>query len=157
MCANGRNGAPYVRYVAQVTCDKPSCERGSRASYVRPYTVDTLAVDARHGRLLVVTAAPFDYTRHAFTGPALLRVLDLRSGRALGAYPLGVGFRAQLVLDPRADRLAALLDGGSGPPGPDPWGWLPAGVRHRLPFLPPPPVGTTLHPASATIFDTARL
>ncbi len=37
MCANGRNGAPYVRYVAQVTCDKPSCERGSRASYVRPY------------------------------------------------------------------------------------------------------------------------
>jgi len=38
MCANGRNGAPYVRYVAQVTCDKPSFERGSRASYVRPYT-----------------------------------------------------------------------------------------------------------------------
>ncbi len=120
-------------------------------------TVDTLAVDARHGRLLVVTAAPFDYTRHAFTGPALLRVLDLRTGRALGTYPLGVGFHAQLLLDPRADRLAALLDGGAGPPGPDPWGWLPAGVRHRLPFLPPPPVGPTLHPASVTIFDTARL
>ena len=120
-------------------------------------TVGTLAVDARHGRLLVVTASPFDAPRHAFTGPALLRVLDLRSGRALGAYPLGVGFHAQLVLDPRADRLAALLDGGAGPAAPDPWAWLPAAARRRLPFLPPPPPGTTLLPASATIFDTARL
>jgi len=119
--------------------------------------VDTLAVDARHGRLLVVTAAPFDATRQAFTGPALLRMLDLRSGRAVGTYPLGVGFRAQLVLDPRANRVAAIMEGGAAPAGPDPWGWLPAGARHHIPFLPPPPAGTTLHPASATIFDTARL
>jgi len=119
--------------------------------------VDTLAVDARHGRLLVVTAAPFDATRQAFTGPALLRVFDLRGGRAVGTYPLGVGFRAQLLLDPRANRLVALLDGGAAPAGPDPWGWLPAAARHHIPFLPPPPAGTTLHPASATVFDTARL
>jgi len=140
---------------AVTLCD-PSSGRPLRTLQIGD-TVGTLAVDARHGHLLVVTAAPFDTTRQAFTGPALLRVLDLRSGRALGTYPLGVGFHAQLVLDPRADRLAALLDGGSGPAGPDPWGWLPAVVRHRLPFLPPPPAGTMLHPASATIFDTARL
>lgn len=119
--------------------------------------VDTLAVDARHGRLLVVTAAPFDATRQAFTGPALLRVFDLRGGHAVGTYPLGVGFRAQLVLDPRANRLVALLDGGAAPAGPDPWGWLPAAARYHIPFLPPPPAATTLHPASATVFDTARL
>jgi len=90
-------------------------------------------------------------------GPALLRVLDLRSGRAVGAYPLGIGFRARLVLDPRANRVVALLEGGAAPAGPDPWGWLPAGARHHIPYLPPPPAGPTLHPASATIFDTARL
>ncbi len=79
------------------------------------------------------------------------------AGRAVGTYPLGVGFRAQLVLDPRANRVVALLDGGAAPAGPAPWGWLPAGARHHIPFLLPPPAGTTLHPASATIFDTARL
>ncbi len=38
MCANGRISAPYVRYVAQVMCDRPAFERAPRASYVRPYT-----------------------------------------------------------------------------------------------------------------------
>jgi len=140
---------------AVTLCD-PTTGRPLRTLQVGA-AVDTLAVDARHGRLLVVTAAPFDVTRQAFTGPALLRVLDLHSGRAVGTYPLGVGFRAQLVLDPYANRVVALLDGGTAPAGPDPWGWLPAGARHHIPFLPPPPAGPTLHPASATIFDTARL
>lgn len=140
---------------AVTLCD-PTTGRPLRTLQVGA-AVDTLAVDARHGRLLVVTAAPFDVTRQAFTGPALLRVLDLHSGRAVGTYPLGVGFRAQLVLDPYANRVVALLDGGTAPAGPDPWGWLPAGARHHIPFLLPPPAGTTLHPASATIFDTARL
>ncbi len=62
--------------------------------------------------------------------------MDATTGRGLRTAALGVAPQS-LALDDRAQKLF-IGDGGDPAPrqAPDPWAWLPAQVRRRVPFLP---------------------
>ena len=70
------------------------------------------------------------------SGPGGISVVDATTGRVLRTVALGVAPQS-LVLDNRTQQLFIGDGGDPAPPQPpDPWAWLPAQVRRRVPFLP---------------------
>jgi hypothetical protein len=71
--------------------------------------------------------------------------------------PVGVALSA-IAVDERAGRAFILNSGGTREDkgGPDTWRWVPAWIRHHLPFL--QQEKTRLHPAptSVSVIDTTR-
>jgi hypothetical protein len=58
-----------------------------------------------------------------------------------------------VTLDTRTGR-AVVVDGGGTRRLPDPWNWVPSGVRRWIPFLPPPLMRTQTVPASVSVLAT---
>lgn len=125
-----------------------------------------IAVDARRGRVYVVDAGSHDAYGSAngtsidipalASGQGGVSVVDATNGRLLRTVDLGTQ-PASIVLDERSGQ-AFIGDGGDGAPRPvlDPWGWLPAPLRQRLPFLPHAAARRPI-PGSVIVLDTSRL
>jgi DNA-binding beta-propeller fold protein YncE len=111
-----------------------------------------LAVDARHHHILALTAGPLDASGNA-NGPGTIVVLDGRSGAVLRTIAAGMA-PGDIAVDERANRALVLNFGGT-VRSPDPWGWLPQGLRRLAAFL--PGAGTHTVRGSVIVLDTARL
>jgi DNA-binding beta-propeller fold protein YncE len=111
-----------------------------------------LALDGRRGRLLVAiggeTAA--DGTP---LGDGSLEILDGTTGTLLRRVDVGVAPSAVTVND--ASGQVAVVNSGGSVQTHDAWGWVPAWLRAKLPFLAP---NRQVHtePGSVTIIDTDR-
>jgi hypothetical protein len=89
------------------------------------------------------------------TGMGSVTELDGRSGAILRTIPVGVDPVA-LALDERTPRVFVITGGGTiAAHGPDAWSWVPAWLRHWLPFL-PPGSGTRTMPGTVTVLDATR-
>jgi len=106
-------------------------------------------VDGRRGRILRTirvgggsSAIAIDAKgRRAYvanTDDGTVSVLDLRRWDVSRVIALG-GSPVALAFDDRTGHLVVALNKPTGLRPPDPWGWLPMGVRARMSFLPPPP------------------
>lgn len=96
-----------------------------------------VAVDAANGQAFVVVARE---------GDDGIRVVDMRSGRVVRTIQ-AVPPALSLAVDDRAGRLLVTSAVAPGADRPDPWAWIPVGLRSRLPsWLPvalPPPAPAT--------------
>jgi DNA-binding beta-propeller fold protein YncE len=88
----------------------------------------SIAMDERAERVIVVA--------RGLQGAGSVSVLDARSGAILRSVPVGVAGNGMAVVEHTGHVL--VLDGPHVVPVPDSWGWLPAWLRRRLTFLPPP-------------------
>jgi DNA-binding beta-propeller fold protein YncE len=119
-----------------------------------------LAVDERTGRVLMavkgafVPSWPNPQAPPLFTGAGSVDVLDGTSGDVLSSAPVGLA-PVSVTLDTRTGR-AVVVDGGGTRRLPDPWSWLPSGVRRWIPFLPPPRMRTQTVPATVSVLATTR-
>lgn len=113
-----------------------------------------LIVDARHRHVLVVTVGTADSAGNP-AGPGAVAVLDARSGVVQRTVAVGIA-PGDIALDARAGRALVLNFGGT-VAAPDPWSWLPQGLRRRAPFLPQSGARTRTLRGSVTVLDTARL
>ncbi len=106
----------------------------------------SIAVDERRGRVYVTHAGGhggYGTTNNIpivinapVAGPGGISVVDATTGRVLRTVALGVAPQS-LALDNRTQQLFIGDGGDPAPPQPpDPWAWLPAQVRRRVPFLP---------------------
>lgn len=126
-----------------------------------------LAVDEHSGQVYIATAGPAPAPMTSgIPGPTTpsrdaggtIYVLDARDGAILHQVAVGpnpVAVAASTIGQGRATegRILALSIGGA-VPAPDPWEWLPGGVRRLLPFIPRP--GLTLAPGSVAVLDASR-
>lgn|GEM_PF-2116734 len=104
---------------------------GPRARILRTIRVgggsSAITIDAKGRRAYV-----------ANTDDGTVSVLDLRRWEVSRVIALG-GSPVALAFDDRTGHLVVALDRLAGLRPPDPWGWLPMGIRARMPFLPPRP------------------
>ncbi len=96
-------------------------------------TTDAAAVDPARARVFVTQAAPIDDNGVA-AGPGWVNVLDARSGAFLRRVSVGVN-PAAVAVDAHTGRVIVVNAGGA-VLRPDPWAWMPAWLRQRVPFLP---------------------
>jgi len=127
-----------------------------------PGDPEAIAVDDATGRVLVVVGHQGASSGGPVAGATALCALDGATGRLRRVLPLGASTGARLYLDVPAHRALVLLDGAPRVPRPDPWGWVPAWLRARLPFVPPPPPPTRTIPGLsgttvASVVDTVGL
>jgi len=108
------------RYVLRRACTRHRFGRGAERRGRRHGSINSIPI---------VIKAPI-------AGPGGISVVDATTGRGLRTAALGVAPQS-LALDDRAQKLF-IGDGGDPAPrqAPDPWAWLPAQVRRRVPFLP---------------------
>ena len=103
-----------------------------------------LVVDERAGRVVVLTRG-WPGTINSVS------ILDARTGALLRTLPVGVAANGMAV-DERNGRVFVIHG-----PGfvilPDSWAWLPAWLRRRLPFLPPPGRHSRPVPGGVTMID----
>lgn len=112
-----------------------------------------VAIDDHHGRLFVTSLGPLDAAGNP-TDTGSLSVIDERAGRVLRTIPVGLdSFR--VLVDTRTGRTL-VFNGGGTLRQPDPWGWMPAWLRRRLPFVPQAAPAPRIIPASMSIIDTTR-
>lgn len=104
-----------------------------------------VALDARSDQLVVATTGPFDASGNAIAR-GTVRLIDARSGQVRRTVTVGVDPLA-VAVDERTERTFVVNSGGIAPP-PDPWTWIPAPVRRRLPFLAARPQA---HPVSGSV------
>jgi DNA-binding beta-propeller fold protein YncE len=106
-----------------------------------------VAVDERAGRVVVLTGGWPGTINSA-------SILDARTGAILHTLPVGAAAHGMAV-DERNGRVL-VING----PGfvilPDSWAWLPAWLRRRLPFLPPPGRQSRAVPGGVTTIDPTR-
>jgi hypothetical protein len=81
-------------------------------------------------------------------------ILDARTGALLRTLPVGVAANGMAV-DERNGRVC-VINGPSYVIVPDSWAWLPAWLRRRLPFLPPPERHSRPVPGGVTMIDPTR-
>jgi len=101
------------------------------------------AVDARHGRVVIVDQQ------------GTIDILDARAGRLIrtvGTVPSPV---TAVVVD-AANGHAFVLHGNGILAVPDRWAWMPAWLREKLTFLPPPGVSYRNEPPGVTVVDDTR-
>jgi hypothetical protein len=89
-----------------------------------------VVLDAPAGRAFLLAA-----TLHGSDDTAAVQVLDLSTGAVRRTVVLGAGLPVTQAL-------------------PDPWNWVPSGVRRWIPFLPPPRLRTRSVPASVRVLAT---
>ncbi len=97
------------------------------------------AIDARRQRVIVASAAG-------------VTVLDARSGAVLDRAPLAL-ITPKIAVDTQTGHIFVVSVGGAWRP-PDPWRWLPAALRRRLPVAFPP---LRTRPARLYVLDERRL
>ncbi len=95
-------------------------------------TATAIGVDGRHGRLFVAIAAPEDRRRN-LTGPARVSIFDTQRGAVIQTVPV-VADPFAVAVDERTGYALVASTGSASAPG-DSWGWVPAWLRGRLPFL----------------------
>ncbi len=135
-----RSGLIYVAGFNGRTVDAFDGASGRfRRSIPVPGDPEAIAVDDATGQVLVVVGHQSASSGGLIAGATALCALDGATGRLRRVLPLGASTRARLYLDEPAHRALVLLDGGPFTPRPDPWGWIPAWLRARLPFVPVPP------------------
>lgn len=116
-----------------------------------------LSIDDRDGRVYVMNAGAleplFTPPGSSLTAPGSVSVLDANSGAVRRTTLLSRGL-SMMALDERTERILVVDNGGS-VPSPDAWGWLPASLRRRLPFVPSSPRPRVV-PPSVTMLDASR-
>lgn len=127
----------------------------------------SVLADARHRHVFVLNAGSSDdhetngsstvIVRAPLTAPASVSVLDATSGTVLRTNTLNTSPQA-MRLDELTGRILIINHGSLMPvPVSDPWAWVPLGLRHLLPMLPPPPRSHThIVPGSLSILDETR-
>lgn len=116
---------------------------------VLPYWSQNMAVDARTGRIYVVTTAAFD--RNMPTAPGSVYVFDGATGALLRRVPIGWN-PGPIAVDALTGR-AFVVDEGGPVTLPDPLGWMPAWLRDRLPVGPPPRPQVRTVAATVSVID----
>ncbi len=113
-----------------------------------------VAIDARTARVYVANAGPLGTARR-FTAPGMVSILDEQTYAPLATATVGVNPIA-IRVDERTGRVFVLNAGSLGVSitPPDPWAWLPSGIRRLLPFLASPRPHTV--PASISVLDASR-
>ena len=107
-----------------------------------------VVVDERAGRVVVLTSRLLGTINS-------VSILDARTGAILRTLPVGVAANGMAVVDERTGHVL-VLDGPHILPVPDAWAWLPAWLRRRLPFLPPPGRRSRIVPGGVTMIDPTR-
>ena len=106
-----------------------------------------VVVDERAGRVVALIRGWPGTISH-------VSILDARTGALLRTLPVGVAANGMAV-DERKGHVF-VING----PGfvilPDRWAWLPAWLRRRLPFLPPPGRHSRPVPGGVTMIDPTR-
>ncbi len=159
-----RSGLIYVAGFNGRTVDAfdGTSGRFRRGTFV-PGAPEAIAVDDATGRVLVVVGHQSASSGGPGAGATTLCALDGATGRLRRVLPLSVSTGARLYLDGPAHRALVLLDGGPHVPRRDPWGWVPAWLRARLPFVPAPPLPPSQAVAGlsgatiVSVVDTAAL
>ena len=106
-----------------------------------------LVVDERAGRVVVLTGSWPGTINH-------VSILDARTGALLRTLPVGVAANGMAV-DERNGHVF-VINGPGFVTLPDRWAWLPAWLRRRLPFLPPPGRHSRAVPGGVTMIDPTR-
>jgi DNA-binding beta-propeller fold protein YncE len=106
-----------------------------------------VVVDERAGRVVVLT-------RYWPGTSSSVSILDARTGALLHTRPVSVTVQGWAV-DERTGRLLVINVAGFDFV-PDSWAWLPAWLRRRLPFLPPPGRHSRPVPGGVTMIDPTR-
>lgn len=111
-----------------------------------------LAVDARRHRALVGLIV--GYSRSAtIDADTRIAVLDTRTGALLRAIPIKQAGYSLAVDTGNGHAITVHDEIGDGPA--DSWGWMPAWLRKRVPWLPPPPSRPALGPNQRIMTNTA--
>lgn len=113
-----------------------------------------VAIDARTARIYVANAGPLGPIGQ-FMAAGMVSILDERTYAPLTTATVGANPIA-IRVDERTGRVFVLNNGSLGVSitPPDPWSWLPSGVRRLLPFLEPP--RPHIVPASISVLDASR-
>ncbi len=152
-----RSGAVYVAGFNGHTVDVFDGVSGRlRRSAPVPGAPEAIAVDDATGRVLVVVGHQRALPQGTAAGATALCALDGATGRLRRVLPLAVSAHARLYLDGRARRALVLLDGVPRARQPDPWRWLPAWLRARLP-LASAPIAARPDATTVSVVDTTRL
>jgi DNA-binding beta-propeller fold protein YncE len=106
-----------------------------------------LVVDERAGRVVVLTRSWPGTISH-------VSILDARTGALLRTLPVGVRANGMAV-DERNGHVL-VINGPDFVIVPDSWAWLPAWLRRRLPFLPPPGRHSRPVRSGVTMIDPMR-
>jgi DNA-binding beta-propeller fold protein YncE len=115
-------------------------------------TQGAIAVDERTGHVFVVDRGVMD-SSGAHIGAGSVIVLDGRTGARQSVTPVGV-YAGPLMIDEQTGHAIVVNDGGVVRAS-DAWGWIPAGLRQHLPFL-PPPTGTRTVDGSVSVLDATH-
>jgi YVTN family beta-propeller protein len=116
--------------------------------------IDVL-VDERGGHAFVLNGGAAD--SRFYTTDGSMSVLDVASAEVLRTIPVGHGPIAMAV-DERAAHMFVVNSGPAGQrSGQALWGWVPASVRRRVPWLPGPSPSTIVAAGTVTVLDAARL
>jgi YVTN family beta-propeller protein len=116
--------------------------------------IDVL-VDEHRGHAFVLNGGAADSRFYTTNGS--MSVLDVASGRVVHTLPVGHGPTAMAV-DERTAHVFVVNNGSTGQRGgQDLWGWVPAAVRRRVPWLPGPSPSTIIAAGTVTVLDTARV
>jgi YVTN family beta-propeller protein len=125
---------------------------------VRPRSLCNLQdvlVDAHSGHAFVLNGGAAGSS--FFTTNGSISVLDPASGRVLGTLAVGNG-PTTMAVDEHTARVFVVNSGPAGERGgQDLWGWVPASVRRRVPWLPKPSPSTIIAAGTVTVLDTARV
>jgi hypothetical protein len=104
-------------------------------------------VDERAGRVVVLTRSWPGTISH-------VNLLDAWTGALLRTLPVGVEANG-VAVDERNGHVL-VINGPGFVIVPDSWAWLPAWLRRRLPFLPPPGRHSRPVPSGVTMIDPTR-
>jgi len=105
-----------------------------------------MAVDTRRGHVFVASTGAIT-PAGAYAGPGTLTVVDERRGTIVRRIPVNVNPTA-LTFDEQTQHLFIAYQGSPLiSPTPDPWTWMPAWLRRRLPFV---PHGASRSPTAST-------
>jgi DNA-binding beta-propeller fold protein YncE len=124
------------------------------------WSTQGVAVDEQRGLVFVASAGSFDTSSGEYTHAGSLSVVEARSGKIRQTVSVGVDPR-YVAIDRHANRLFVINVGTAGGFGwghaPNPWEWMPAGLRQLLPFVPRQTPRPQRIPSSVSVIDLTKL
>ncbi len=151
MAVDEAAGRVYVLQAGVVSVLEAASGRLLRRLPVNP-NATALALDTRRGRLLIASSGAVD-DAGTVSGSGSISVVDPLSGATLRTMAVGL-VPSTMLTDTRDDRLV-VVDSGGTQRVVDPLGWLPGGLRSRLPFA--SGGGTRTVPGRVIVLDLSRL